>query len=158
MIRSALLLLPLLAAAAPAGFSPGLWQVTSTPGTATLNGRALGDLPYDAPAVPSTICLSAAEARDPLWLTRSLAPGCTLTRRAFSGGRIDVSGRCEPQAEGLSRGVVTLTGRWTPTSYDLRFATTNPSENGVMGFTGTMAGKRVGACQPGSTTIKVSPS
>ncbi|HEU0045128.1 DUF3617 domain-containing protein [Sphingomonas sp.] len=142
-----LIALPLLlAAASPAGFTPGLWQVTSAPGTATLGGRSLGDLPYDAPATPGEVCLSAADAANGAWLARDLGPGCTLTSRKLVKGRIDLAGTCAPQAPGLARGTVRITGRWTTTSYDLRFTTRNPSENGVMGFTGTMSGKRIGAC------------
>ena len=140
------LALPLLFAAAPAGFTPGLWQLTSAPGTATLNGRSLGDLPYSGPAVPPTICLTPTEASSTDWLTRDLAPGCTVTRRSLAGGRIDLAATCPPQAEGLAGGTVRVTGRWTPTRYDLRFTTSNPSENGVMGFSGTMSGRRVGTC------------
>jgi hypothetical protein len=137
---------PMLTAATPTTFIPGLWQVTSTPGTATLNGRPLGDLPYSGPATPPTVCLTAAEAGSAAWLSRDLAPGCTLTRTRLQNGRVDVAATCPSQAPGLPRGSVRLTGRWTPTGYDLRFVTRNPSENGVMGFTGTMTGKRVGDC------------
>lgn len=144
-----LIALPLLAATpatAPTGFTPGLWQVESAPGKATLNGRSLGNLPYDAPAAPGTICLTATDANSGAWLARDIAPGCTLTRRKLGKGRIDFAGTCAPQAPGLARGAVRLSGRWTRTSYDLRFTTRNPSENGVMGFTGTMTGKRIGDC------------
>lgn len=141
------LALPLLVAAAPAGFTPGEWRTASAPGTATLDGRPLGDLPYSGPAAPGRVCLTAAEAADPeRWLTRELAQGCTVTRRSFADGRVDIAATCAPQAPGLARGTVRLTGRWTPTGYAVRFTTTNPSENGVMGFTGTMTGRRVGPC------------
>lgn len=137
----------LLLAAAPAGFTPGQWQLTSAPGTATLDGRPLRDLPYTPPTAPETMCVTASELRDPAaWLARGVAEGCTFTRRSIAGGRIAMTGTCAPQAPGLARGTLRLTGRWTPTGYDLRFTTANPSENGVMGFTGTMTGKRVGAC------------
>lgn len=145
----ALLALPLLLAAAPAGFTPGLWQLTSAPTGASLNGQPLGDLPYTPPASPpAPICLTPAQASDAAtWLARQNLPeNCTLTRRGMAGGRVEISGTCPPQAPGLARGTVRLTGRWTPTGYDLKFITANPSENGVMGFTGTMTGKRVGDC------------
>ena len=141
-----LIALPLLLAAAPAGFIPGLWQLSSAPGTATLDGQPLGDLPYTGPGTPPTVCLTAAQARDPAWLARGLAIGCTVTRRSLARGRIDLAATCPPQAQGLASGTIRVTGRWTPTSYALRFTTRNPSENGVMGFTGTMTGKRVGIC------------
>ena len=141
------LVLPLLLAATPAGFTPGLWQITSAPGVATLDGQPLGDLPYTPPTAPESVCVPAGELRDPAaWLSRTVAEGCTLTRRSIARGRVDIAGACPPQAPGLRPGAVRLTGRWTPGAYDLRFVTTNPSENGVMGFTGTLTGKRIGDC------------
>lgn len=147
-MRPLLALAPLLLlAASHAGFTPGLWQLTSAPGAATLDGKPLGDLPYTAPAAPEQVCATAAELSDPAaWLSRGVAQGCSFSRRQVAGGRVDMAGTCPPQAPGLARGAVRLTGRWTPTRYDLRFTTTNPSENGVMGFTGTMTGRRTGAC------------
>lgn len=143
----ALMLLPLLAAATPVKLRPGLWHIASAPAGASLDGRHLDDLPYTPPAGPDTICLTPAQAADPAaWLARDSAQGCTLTRNTVAGGKVDIAGSCPPQATGLARGTVKLAGRWTPTSYALRFATTNPSENGVMGFTGTLTGKRIGDC------------
>lgn len=139
--------LPLAVAAAPAGFAPGQWEMMSAPGIATLDGRALGDLPYTASTAPDRVCLSAADVQDPATLlSRTVAQGCTFTRRSVAGGRIDIAGTCAPQAPGLAGGTVRLTGRWTPVSYEVRFTTSNPSENGVMGFSGTMTGKRIGPC------------
>lgn len=142
-----------IGAAAPSSFRPGLWTIASAPTGASLDGRPLTDLPYRAPAGPGAVCLSAAEAQGLGWLTRDLAPGCAITRGALGGdGKVDVEARCPPQAPGLARGTVRLTGRWTPTGYDLSFATANPSENGVMGFTGTMTGRRTGDCPPAAAT------
>lgn len=157
MIGATLLLLT--AAATPTSLRPGLWQIASTPGTASLDGRPLGDLPYTPPTGVDTICLTPAAARDPArWLARDAAAGCILSRRSAAGGRVDMAGTCPPQAAGLTPGTVRITGRWTPTSYALRFATQNPSENGRMGFTGTLTGKRIGDCRrQASTAITVSP-
>lgn len=141
--------LPLLLAATPAGFTPGLWQITSTPTGATLNGRPLTDLPYTPPTTPSApICMTAAQARDPaVWLANGNMPqGCTATSRSIARGRIAIAGTCPPQAPGLARGTVKLSGSWSPARYSLRFATQNPSENGVMGFSGTVEARRVGDC------------
>ena len=145
-----ILCLPLiLTATGPAALQPGQWQITTAPGTATLDGKPLGDLPYTGPAAPAAICLTPAQASDPAaWLGRDLPSGCTFSRKSIANGRVDLAGTCPPQADGLARGNIRLTGRWTPTGYALRFATSNPSENGVMGFTGTMTGQRIGACAP----------
>lgn len=154
--RRVAILLPLLLAAAPAGLRPGLWQVYSAPTGATLDGKPLRDLPYNSQAGPRAICVGADEARDIGWLTRDFAPGCAVTRRSLAGGRVGIDATCPPQAPGLARGAVHLAGTWSPGRYALRFATTNPSENGVMGFTGTMTGRRVGGCPP--TVIPVNPA
>lgn len=141
--------LPLLLAAAPAGFTPGLWRITSAPAGATFDGRPLTDLPYTPPVAPAEpVCMTAAQARDAAtWLAANHMPqGCTATTRSIAGGRIAIAGTCPPQAPGLGRGTVRLAGTWSPDRYALRFATTNPSENGVMGFTGTVEAKRLGAC------------
>lgn len=143
----ALPLLFLVAAATPAGFRPGRWLVSSAPATATLNGKPLGDLPYQAPIEPSYVCLTATQAADPVrWLTHDAAADCTFTKRSLAGGRVDLAGSCAPVLDGASRGTVSFTGRWTTTTYRVRFATTTASENGAMGFTGILTGRRVGVC------------
>ena len=146
-MRAAPLLFLLLAATTPVSPRPGRWLVESAPGTASLDGRPLTDLPYQAPAAPRAICLTADAARDPVaWLAGDTGKGCTFEQRTMAGGRIDLRGTCPPPAEGAPAGTIRLTGRWTPTSYRVRFVTTNPSENGVMGFSGTLSGRRVGDC------------
>ena len=145
----AFLALPLLIATAAStpGFRHGLWQTSTAPGTATLDGKRLSDLPYTGPAGPRSICLSSDDVAGTDWLTEGLLPdGCLYDRQRMRDGRIDIAATCPPQAAGLSSGHVRITGRYTATSYALRFATTNPSENGVMGFGGTMTGRRVGNC------------
>lgn len=147
MHRLAVPALLLAAAASPAGLRPGRWLVRSAPAAATLDGRPLGDLPYRAPAEPEYVCLDAAHAADPAgWLTHDAAANCTLTRRSLAGGRVDLSGTCAPVIDGASRGTVHYRGRWTPTSYRIHFATTTASENGTMGFTGCLTGRRIGEC------------
>ncbi|WP_375393816.1 DUF3617 domain-containing protein [uncultured Sphingomonas sp.] len=134
------------AAAPTARLAPGLWRVDTVPVGATLDGRPLGDLPYTANG-PQSVCMSPAEAVDPArWFTRDSGTGCAVSRGAIVNGRVDIRGNCPGQAAGDAPGTVQLTGTWTPDRYDLRFATTTVGENGKMGFTGTIAGRRVGAC------------
>ena len=138
----------LLLAAAPAATPrPGLWELSSAPQQATLNGRPLGDLPYTPPTAPDRQCLAAADLADPVALVEKQAPpGCTVTHRTASAHGVTMTGACPPQTEGLASGTFRLTGTWTQASYSVRFTTANPSENGVMGFTGRVDGRRVGAC------------
>ena len=139
--------LVLVAATPAAGLRPGLWQVATSPGTATLDGRPLSDLPYTAPTAPDQVCLTAAQAAAPAaWFAHDAAAGCTFTRERIAGGKIDMAGTCPPQAPGLAGGTVHLTGSWQADRYTLRFATINPGENGRMGFTGTTIARRVGDC------------
>ena len=145
-----LLLAPalLLAAASAAPLRPGLWRFTNTPGAASLDGRALHELPV-SPPTSETACLSPADAAAPArWLARDLMGECTLTRTGVAGGAVDIAGTCSAQEQGLAPGTLTLTGRYSATSYDLRFATFAHGENGTMGFAGTMTGTRVGDCAP----------
>jgi hypothetical protein len=137
----------LLVAAAPATppLRSGLWEVESTPEAATLDGRKLAQLPYDPPP-PQTICLSPADAADPArWFARDSAE-CSLSQRAVGNGQVAIAGTCPSPDSGKPRGTVRISGRYTATSYALRFATIVNGDNGRMGFDGTMTGKRVGDC------------
>lgn len=149
MKRAATLLLSLTAAtgAPSATLTPGLWEFTNAPGTASLDGQALRDLPYTPPSAPERVCLTPAQAADPArWFARDSGADCTFTQADVKGGRVAIAGSCPPQFKGYDRGTVALSGRWTPTSYDLRFTTLTHGENGHMGFSGTMRGRRIGAC------------
>lgn len=134
------------AATPPTRLSPGEWQIENVPVGASLDGRALGDLPY-TPGAPQRVCLSAADAVDPArWFLRDSGKGCTIAERSIAGGRVAIAATCPGQAAGDAPGTVHLTGTWAPGRYDLRFATTTVGENGTMGFTGTITGRRLGAC------------
>ena len=137
----------LLAAATPVALRPGLWAVTSAPVQATLEGRKLDDLPYTAPETPETECLASPAALAPAALVERQVPtGCTVIHRTTARDHITLAGTCRPQATGLAPGSFALTGHWTAEHYSVRFTTTNPSENGRMGFTGVIEGKRIGTC------------
>lgn len=142
-----LVALPILVAAgAPTGLEPGLWRISSTPAAATLDGRRLADLPYDAPP-PEEVCLSAPDAADPArWFTRDSAPGCRWSRRSVAGGRVSMKGICPAKEPGQPPGSTRLTGRWTATRYDIRFATVAHGSNGRMGLDGATTGVRIGEC------------
>ena len=128
------------------GLKPGLWRIASTPEAATLDGRRLAELPYDAPP-PDQVCLSAADAADPArWFTRDAGPGCRWSRRSVAGGRVAIAGTCPAEEAGQPDGSTRLTGRWTPTRYTLRFATIAHGDNGRMGLDGATTGVRVGDC------------
>lgn len=139
--------LPLLVgASAPSGMKPGLWRIASAPVAATLDGRRLADLPYDAPP-PDEVCLSAADAADPAaWFTRDAAPGCRWSSRSTARGRVAIAGACPAEEVGQPDGSTRITGRWTATRYDLRFATLANGSNGRMGLDGTTTGVRLGDC------------
>lgn len=139
-------LLLLLAAAAPAGLRPGLWEMTGTPGQASLNGRPLGDLPYTPPTAPDRQCRAAADLDPATLIAAQVPPGCTVARRTAGAGRLTLTGTCQPQDAGQPRGTFRLTGRWSRDTWSVAFATENPSENGRMGFSGTVAARRIGDC------------
>lgn len=142
-----LIALLLLAATTATTPQPGLWAITSAPQQATLNGRPLGDLPYTPPTAPERQCLGAADLTDPVaFVAKQAPPGCAVAGRLATAHGVTLTGTCPPQADGLARGNFHLIATWTQTTYSIRFSTSNPSENGVMGFTGRVDGRRVGAC------------
>ncbi len=148
MFRLPLIVL-LLAAAPSAPLRPGLWRFTNTPTAASLDGRALNELPV-SPPTSETVCLTPADAAAPArWLARDLQGDCTLTKTGVAGNKVDIAGTCPASDEGRAPGSLSLTGRYTATSYDLRFATFAHGENGTMGFAGAMTGARVGDCPAG---------
>ena len=141
----ALALLGGVAASTP-GFRPGLWELRSAPTAATLDGRSLGELPYEAPP-PEQVCLTAADAAKPAaWLGRGMPGECKIARSKLSGGKVDIAATCAPKPRDVRAGTMRLTGTWSPDRYDLRFSTISHGENGTMGFDGTMTGKRLGDC------------
>lgn len=138
-------LLLLIAAAADTPVGAGLWETRNTPGVATLDGRALGELPI-GDIKTDTVCLSASAAADPVrFLARDLPEGCTVISGKASRGIVKISGTCPNQLEGPD-GTFTLVGRYGRDSYDVDFATTAIGNNGTMTFSGKMLGTRVGAC------------
>lgn len=148
-MRIALLLpaaLIFLAAAPAAPLRPGLWRFTNMSGAATLDGRALHELPV-SPPTSETVCLTPTDAAAPArWLARDLMGDCTLTTSDVANYKVDITGACPTQDEGRAPGSLRLTGRYTATSYELTFATIAHGENGTMGFSGAMTGARVGDC------------
>lgn len=148
LIRSTLAVpaLLLVAASSAPPLAPGAWTFTNTPESASLDGRALHDLPVGAISSETT-CLTPAQAAAPgPWLARDLLHDCTLDHAVVADGRVAIAGHCPPQGAGFAPGTLSITGGYTSASYDLRFATVSPDENGVMGFNGRMTGKRTGAC------------
>lgn len=149
LLASSLLTAPLLAAGDRPPLTPGAWTFTNTPEAATLDGRPLRDLPV-GDITSETTCLTPALAATPAaWLARDLLHDCTLDRTIVAGGRVTIAGHCPPQGSEKRAGTLTIIGRYDADSYDVRFATVSPDENGVMGFDGHMAGRRTGACTPG---------
>ncbi len=138
-------LLPLLLGAADAQLAPGLWEVINTPGVATLDGRALEDLPL-GPIKTQEICLTPDQAADPArFFARDTEADCRITSATIAGGRIEIVGAC-PNSEEGNEGEVTLSGRYGSDSYEIDFATKAEDFQGVMTFSGKLTGRRVGSC------------
>ena len=138
----------LLVGAADASLESGMWEMRNTPGVATLDGRALDELPI-GPIKTQTICLAAREAADPvLFLTRDLGADCAVANATVAGGKIRIGGTCPNQLEGPN-GTFELSGRLGRDSYEVDFATAAVGDNGRMTFSGKMTGRRVGACPAG---------
>lgn len=143
----------LAAATAPpparATIAPGLWEIRNVPKTATLDGRALADLPLGA-IRSERVCLNAAAAASPAaWFARDTADLCRLTQAAVAGGRVTIRGACPTDIAG-KEGALVLDGRYDAGSFAVDFATTTPQPEGVMRFSGTMHGRRLGTCPAGA--------
>ena len=131
--------------AANASLKSGMWEIRNTPGVATLDGRALDQLPI-GPIRTQTICLAAQEAANPvLLLTRDLGQDCAVVSATVAGGRVRIGGTCPNQLEGPD-GTFELTGKLGRDSYQVDFATSAVGDNGRMTFSGKMTGRRVGNC------------
>ena len=125
---------------------PGSWTFTNVPVSASLDGRVLHDLPV-GDITSETSCLTPALAGQPArWLARDLVHDCTLDRTVMVNGRVTIEGHCPPRGAGFAPGTLTMTGRYTASSYDVTFKTLSPDENGTMGFDGRMMGHRTGRC------------
>ena len=127
---------------------PGLWETVNRPGTATLDGRALSDLPLFE-IQTERVCLSPEAAAAPAaFLAGDVAGECSLGKAVVADGRLDVSGSC-PSEEGYEPGIIRMAGAVEGDSYEIAFETTSEKDNGRLGFTGTLSGRRVGDCPEG---------
>ncbi len=135
----------LLVGAAEPGLEGGQWEVRNTPGVATLDGRSLSELPI-GPIKTETMCLagldSAGLAR---FLVGDLGEDCTIATSSVRGGKVRIAGSCPNQLEGPDSSFE-LTGRYDGDSYSVNFATAAVGDNGRMTFSGTMTGRKTGAC------------
>ena len=135
----------LIGAAADAPLSAGLWEVRNTPGVATLDDRPLEDLPL-SPIKTQTICVSAAQAADPVrFFAQDTQAACTITSGTAAGGQVKIAATCPGAADG-EPGRLEMSGRYAGASYAIDFATTAYGDNGKMTFSGKLTGRRVGNC------------
>jgi hypothetical protein len=134
-------------ATSPAGspVAPGLWETRNAPGTASLDGRPLKELPLP-PLEPERVCLSPADAADPArFLAGATAPDCRITSSTWAAGRARVEASCA-SPDGGKEGKMILSGRYSKDQYTIGFDTTAYGNNGRMGFTGKLIGRRLGDC------------
>jgi len=125
--------------------SPGLWEISNRPGTASLDGRVLNELPLP-PQRPERVCLSAAQAADPAsFLAGTSGAECKTSKAALAGGKVRIEASCA-NPDGGRDGTMLLTGRYGGQSYKIDFATTAYGDNGTMRFSGKLAGRRIGDC------------
>ena len=134
-----------LAASADQTLQGGQWDIRNTPGVATLDGRALSELPIGE-IKTQTMCLpslhSAGLAR---FLTTDLGEACKVATSTIGGGKVRIGGTCPNELEGPDA-TFELTGKYDSDGYVVDFATTAVGNNGRMTFSGQMAGKRTGSC------------
>jgi len=150
-VRRAFLLV--LAASSPALLAaddrlpvrPGLWEVVNRPGVATLDGRTLDSLPLFK-IEPERLCLDRAKAVEPAtFLPGELRENCRITETRIEGSQIVVKGSC-PSLDGGEDGTLLLKGKLEPERYSVDFETSAAGDNGLMTFSGTLSGRRLGEC------------
>lgn len=125
--------------------SPGLWEISNRPGRASLDGRELHELPLP-PQKPERICLTAAQAADPAsFLAGTSGAECKTGKVAMAEGKVRIEASCA-NPDGGRDGTMLLAGRYGRQSYAIDFATTAYGDNGTMGFSGKLIGRRVGDC------------
>ena len=135
----------LLIAAGDAPLEPGLWEIRSIPGKATLDGKVLDDLPLGESRT-ERVCLASAQAADPAtFFARDTTQDCKITSSDTAAGKVDISGRCPSPEEG-SDGTMKLSGRYSSSSYELDLVTSAEDFQGKMTFSGRLAGRRIGPC------------
>jgi hypothetical protein len=112
-------------------FEPGQWEVTAT---VTANGVA------KPPAVDRQ-CLSPAEAaKGPQAMLLGAGAGCAASRSTIADGKLDALFTCA--GSGRPPTTVTITGSYTPKSYDA----VSTISDGLMTRRISVAGKWIGAC------------
>lgn len=149
----------------PAQRQPGLWetkakitQLQITGGAPEFQARANAQVGQERTA---SECLTAEQARDPLAQMRAMmaqqgpTANCTFSDQVFTGGVINVRGRC-PAAGGGSAEIA-LTGTFTETTMTATMNVTasgapDPAMGGATGMRITLdtTGRRTGECAGGA--------
>lgn len=123
----------------------GRWDIRNTPGVATLDGRALSELPIGEIKTQST-CLPNLDAGGlARFLTSDLGESCKIVSSTVGGGKLMIAGTCPNELEGPDA-TFQLTGKYARDGYAIDFATTAVGNNGRMTFSGQMTGKKTGSC------------
>jgi hypothetical protein len=128
---------------------PGRWEVAIT-----MDAMDMPNLPEQARAAmrqsakrtqTAASCLTPEQAAKPdARFFQQTAKGCTYDHFTMSGGKIDARMICKGEAHNQ---VMTMTGSYTPTSYDLKVAADGAMAPGQpMSMRMSMKARRVGEC------------
>jgi hypothetical protein len=151
----------------PAQRQPGMWetkakitQLQLTGAPAEIQARANSQVGQER---STSECLTPEQARDPLAQMRRMmaaqgaTQNCTFSDQVFSGGTINIRGRC-PAAGGGSAEIA-LTGTFTETTMTATMNVTaqgpaDPSVGGATGMrlTAETSGRRTGECPASGAT------
>lgn len=148
LLRVALALPPLLAAAPAPPLTPGAWEETIVFALDSVNGSA--DLAQHMGRAlptpqPRQSCLTAGDLQNPQGIFLAGAEQtCRFARFTMADGRIDAAGDC---SDGHGQSMhVEGGGTYTATSYDFDFKGTGNAGKLALAFRGRDSGRRVGVC------------
>jgi hypothetical protein len=147
------ILLPILAAAAPAPVpSPGLWEhnvvyvVDEVNGSSLIAEQAQDMLPSPP---PFRACYSASDFADPQrFLLARKSAQCRFSRFAMANGKLSGAGTCTDSR--YPKVQVDGSGTYGANGFDFSFSGQAQAGELTIGFRGRDSGRRVGSCPPGS--------
>lgn len=123
----------------------GRWEEKMTVQSASLDGKPLSPDALGT-AEASFTCIPAAEAADPsLYFKKSQASeGCGMPQGVVEGGRISLSGSCNPPGSGAMS--LRLEGTYAGTAYRGTATATMVAQGKPLVVTTVIEGRHVGSC------------
>ena len=141
---------PLAGGSAGVTLQPGQWETTmqvEAPGMANLPP---GVAPPRMPPVTSNVCITPEQAANPgaeaMAGNAQQQGGCRTESFSFANGRIQGASMCDMNGV---RTRTTMTGQYTPTSYEMTMQTATEAGGTSQNSTVRVTARRIGECPAG---------